>query len=204
MANSTPILILYQLSKGKFKFLMMQVNLQLYSNNNYKPGSIIKRMLWYGFSGLFFKSGLFPFYGFKRLILRAFGTRIGKNVIIKPGVTIKYPWYLEIGDFTWIGENVWIDNLGMVKIGSHVCISQGAYLLTGNHNYKKVAFDLIVKPITIEDGVWIGAKSVVCPGVICKAHSILSVGSILSSDMEAYGIYRGNPASKIADRIIAD
>ena len=137
-------------------------------------------------------------------MLRLFGAKIGKGVLIKPYVTIKYPWYLEIGDFTWIGEHVWIDNLAQVKIGAHVCISQGAYLLTGNHDYKKSGFDLIVKDITIEDAVWIGAKSVVCPGVICKTHSILSVGSVLSNDMEPYGIYKGNPAIKIKDRKIVE
>lgn len=180
----------------------MQVNLKTYNNSCYKPGSVFKRAAWYFISALFFKTSIFPFYKIKVFILKSFGAKIGEGVLIKPHVTVKYPWFLEIGDFTWIGEYVWIDNLAAVKIGSHVCISQGAYLLTGNHDYKKNAFDLIVKPITIEDGVWIGAKSVVCPGVICKTHSILSVGSILSSDMEAYGIYRGNPALKVADRTI--
>ncbi len=183
---------------------MNSVKLNSFSNQWYNPGSGFKRFIWHYINGLFFRSGIFPFYSIKIFILRLFGAKIGKGVLIKPYVNIKYPWFLEIGDHVWIGEYVWIDNLAAVKIGSHVCISQGAYLLTGNHDYKKVAFDLIVKSITIEDGVWIGAKSVVCPGVICKAHSILSVGSILSSDMEAYGIYRGNPASKIKDRIIED
>jgi putative colanic acid biosynthesis acetyltransferase WcaF len=180
----------------------MPVNLQAYSNKDYKPGLLIKRILWVFVSAVFFKSGLFPFYSLKRLILTSFGGIIGKGVIIKPHVTIKYPWFLEIGDFTWIGEQVWIDNLGLVKIGSNVCISQGAYLLTGNHDYKKPGFDLIVKNIVIEDGVWIGAKSVVCPGVVCKTHAVLSVGSILSTDMEPYAIYRGNPAVKVGDRVI--
>ena len=123
-----------------------------------------------------------------------FGAKTGKNIILKPRINIKYPWFLEIGNNCWIGENVWIDNLTTVKIGNNVCISQGAYLLTGNHNYKKETFDLIVKEIILEDGVWIGAKSVVSPGVVCRSHSILTVGSIAVRDMEQYGIYQGNPA----------
>ena len=182
----------------------MQVNLEQYNNSWYKAGSGFKRFVWHYINGLFFRSGIFPFYGIKVFMLRSFGAKIGKEVLIKPYVNIKYPWFLEIGDHTWIGENVWIDNLVSVKIGSNVCISQGAYLLTGNHDYKKASFDLIVKPITIEDGVWIGAKSVVCPGTTCSTHSILTVGSILSSDMEAYSIYRGNPATKITDRILPE
>ena len=176
------------------------MDLSIYNNQWYKSGPALKRFLWYFMNELFFKTGILPVYGLKVFILRLFGAKIGKGVLIKPCVNIKYPWFLEIGNYTWIGEHVWIDNLEMVTIGSNVCISQGAFLLTGNHDYKKPAFDLIIKNITIEDGVWIGAQSIVCPGVICKTHAVLSVGSVLSNDMEPYGIYRGNPAVKVADR----
>ena len=123
--------------------------------------------------------------------------QIGKGVVIKPSVNIKYPWKLIVGDHVWIGENVWIDNLAEVFISDNVCISQGAMLLTGNHNYKLSTFDLIIGTITLEDGVWIGAKSVVCPGVKCASHSVLTVGSIATKNLEPYIIYQGNPAIKI-------
>ncbi len=103
----------------------------------------------------------------------------------------------------WIGEEVWIDNLGNVKIGNNICLSQGAMLLCGNHNYKKETFDLIVGDISLEDGVWVGAKSVVSPGVTMKTHSILSIGSVLTKDAEAYGIYQGNPAVQVKHREIS-
>jgi putative colanic acid biosynthesis acetyltransferase WcaF len=90
----------------------------------------------------------------------------------------------------------------MVKIGDNVCISQGAMLLCGNHDYKKPTFDLITGPITLEEGVWIGAKSTVCPGVTCRSHAVLSVGSVASKDLDPYGIYRGNPAVKERERKI--
>ena len=86
-------------------------------------------------------------YGFRRFLLRLFGAKIGKKVIIRPSVKVTYPWKLSIGDYSWIGEDVWIDNLEQVIIGSNVCISQGAMLLCGNHNYKKVTFDLIIGEI---------------------------------------------------------
>ena len=172
----------------------MRVDLSKYTNNWYKPGSRIKRISWYIVNSIFFKT-LFPFpYSFKVMLLKLFGTKVGKNVVIKPNVNIKYPWFLEIGDNCWIGEEAWIDNLTFVKIGNNVVISQGAYLLTGSHNYKKEAFDLIVKGIVLEDGVWIGAKAVVTPGVKCKTHSVLSVGSVATKDLESYGVYQGNPA----------
>ena len=96
----------------------------------------------------------------------------------------------------WIGEKVWIDNLGSVSIGNNVCISQGAMLLTGNHNYYSETFDLMVRPIVVEDGVWIGAKATIAPGVTCKANSVLTMGSVLTGNMENNAIYQGNPAVK--------
>ena len=144
-----------------------------------------------------------PFSGLKVSLLIMFGAEIGDNVVIKPNVNIKYPWKLKIGENTWIGEKVWIDNLGEVTIGKNACLSQGAMLLCGNHNYKKEAFDLIVGNITLEDGVWIGAHSIVCPGVKCKSHALLAVNSVATSTLESYTIYQGNPAVKVRERVIS-
>lgn len=104
--------------------------------------------------------------------------------------------------FLWIGEKVWIDNLAQVDIHANVSISQGAMLLTGNHNYKSESFDLIVSPITLEEGVWIGAQAVVCPGVTCASHAILSVASVATRNLDAFFIYQGNPAIRVRERII--
>jgi putative colanic acid biosynthesis acetyltransferase WcaF len=178
------------------------INLSKFDNSWYKPGNSIKRFIWY-FKNLFvFKSSIPWPNSLKILALRLFGAKVGKGVLIKPCVNLKYPWFLEIGDNVWIGEGVWIDNLGKVKIGNNVCISQGVLLLCGNHNYKKSSFDLIIGNITLEDGVWIGAKAIVCPGVIMKSHSMLTVGSVLIKDAEAYTIYQGNPAVPVKKRII--
>ena len=182
--------------------MQKKIKLNIYDNSCYKPGNSIKRLLWYFANELVLKNTLFPFSFPRKFILQIFGAKIGKGVIIKPGVNIKYPWYLEIGDHCWLGEHVWIDNLAKVTIENHVCISQGAMLLCGNHNYKKTAFDLMVNEIILEEGVWIGAKSVVCSGVRCKTHAILSVGSIANIDLEPYIIYQGNPAKKIRNRVI--
>lgn len=174
---------------------MNQVKLDKYNNNSYQPGSKFKKTLWYFVNMVVFKT-MFPFPSiFKVKILRLFGTKIGAGIVIKPNVNIKYPWFLTIGDNCWIGEDVWIDNLAQVTIGDNVCISQGAHLLTGSHDHKKESFDLITKEIVLKDGVWIGAKSIVCSGVICKSHSILTVGSVGTEDLEAYSIYQGNPAT---------
>jgi len=158
--------------------------------------------LWYYINCIFFISPLLPVNKVKILLLKLFGAKIGKGLIIKPGVNIKYPWLLEIGDNVWIGERVWIDNLGKLKIGNNVCISQGAMLLFGNHDYKKSTFDLIVKDIVLEDGVWIGAMAVVCPGVTMHSHSIAAVCSVVTKDTDAFTIYQGNPAVPVRERQI--
>jgi putative colanic acid biosynthesis acetyltransferase WcaF len=178
------------------------VRLAQYDNSWYNPGQKWKVLLWFVVSVLFFNNGFAIFNNLKCWLLRRFGAEVGKGVLIKPSVNIKYPWFLRVGNDVWVGENVWIDNLGLVIIGDNVCISQGAMLLTGNHNYKKSFFDLMIGEIILEDGVWIGAKATVCPGVTCRSHSVLSVSSVASSDLEAFGIYQGIPAQKIKIRTI--
>lgn len=153
-------------------------------------------------SFLFFEHSLAVFNGLKCFWLRVFGAQLGRGLVIKPSVRIKYPWKLKVGEHCWIGEEVWIDNLDLVTLGDHVCLSQGALLLCGNHNYKSPDFDLIVAPIVLEHGSWIGAKAIVGPGVRVCSHAVISMGSVAASSLEAYGIYRGNPAIKVKERII--
>lgn len=136
-------------------------------------------------------------------LLRVFGAKIGRDLYMKPGVRIKFPWYLSIGDHCWVGEDVWIDNLAPVYIGSHVCISQGAYLCTGNHDWSKPNLKLFVRPIRIEMGSWIGAKSLVGPGVTVHEGAISTAGSVVTKNLSAFCIYSGNPAVFVKRREIA-
>ncbi len=183
---------------------MTQTDLSQYDNAWYQPGGFPKRLLWHFVNALVFRSPLFPFSGPKVSLLRAFGARVGKGVVVKPSVNIKYPWFLSVGPHSWIGEGAWIDNLGRVSIGSNVCISQGALLLCGNHDHRKVTFDLIVRDITLEDGVWIGAQSVVGPGVTCGSHAVLMLGSVAIDNLAPYTFYQGNPAQKVRERTIKE
>ena len=181
---------------------MIKTNLSQYNNSWYKPGaSLMVRAIWYIINWFFFISYC-PFSSLKIFLLRLFGAKIGKGVVIKPRVNIKYPWRLTIGNYCWIGEGVWIDNLEDVSIADNCCISQGAFLLCGNHNYKKQTFDLIVERITLEEGVWIGAKAIVCGGVIARSHAVLTAGSVATGILDDYSVYQGNPAAKIKGREI--
>lgn len=180
-----------------------EVNNKEYTNDWYDVGAPrFKMVLWYFVNVVFFINPLNPVSPLKIKLLRLFGAKIGIGVVIKPNVNIKYPWKLTIGDYTWIGERVWIDNLGNVDIGSNVCISQGALILCGNHDFKSSRFDLIVGDIIIEDGCWIGANATVCPGVVMYTHSVLTVNSVASKDCQSYSINKGNPAENISAREI--
>jgi putative colanic acid biosynthesis acetyltransferase WcaF len=149
--------------------------------------SRIVEVLWLVCSGLV-RSGL-PGSLLRVIILRAFGARIATGVVIKPHVRVKFPWRLSIGAHSWIGEDVWIDNLAQVSIGAHCCISQASYLCTGSHDWSKPTFDLVVKPIVIEDAAWICARATVGPGVRIGEGAVLALGSVATRDLDPWFCY---------------
>lgn len=181
----------------------IQVNLAAFDGSDFNKGAgFLKTTLWYFVNALVVRASWNPFMGLKVALLRAFGAKIGKGLVIKNNVTVKSPWNLVVGDDCWLGEGCWIDNLDQVSIGNDVCISQGAMLLTGNHDYTVSSMPYRNASIHIEDGAWIGAKTVVCPGVTVRRNAILTVGSVATRNMEENGIYQGNPAVRIRERIL--
>ena len=128
--------------------------------------SIVIFVLWYLINAVVFRGGLVGILPsrMKAAMLRLFGAKVGHGVVIKPRVDIKSPWFLDVGDNVWIGEKVWIDNHTRVRIGSNSCISQGAYIFTGNHDWSDPAFAFFCKPVDIGSGVWITAFSKITPG----------------------------------------
>jgi putative colanic acid biosynthesis acetyltransferase WcaF len=179
-----------------------RVQLEAFASSDTPAAGWLKQALWYGVNAVLFHSWLCPFYAPKRHLLRLFGARIGAGVVIKPRVNIKRPWRLEIGDHSWIGEGVWIDNLTMVAVGSNCCISQGAYLCTGNHDWSDPRFSLLAKPIVVADQAWIGAGATVGPGVSIGEGSVATLGSVVVSDTLPWHVYAGNPATKVRTRAI--
>lgn len=182
---------------------MITSSLSDYAPSQYDIGAnLVKRGCWYLINAIVFQSWLLPVSSVKVLLLRMFGARVGVGLVIKPRVNIKHPWRLTIGDHVWIGENVWIDNLAMVHVGSNVCLSQGALVLTGSHDYSDPSFRLILGEVHLEDGVWVAARSTVCPGVRCGRNAVITAGSVLRKDAESNGVYAGNPAVLVRKRAI--
>ena len=177
------------------------VDLGRFSNPEYDPGrGPLVRILWYFLSLLVFESGWIPMSGVKRRLLRLFGAQVGRGVMVKPHVRIKYPWRLAVGDHCWIGQGAWIDNLADVRLGSHVCISQGVYLCTGSHDYRRRTFDLITGGIQVGDGGWLGARCMLLPGVTVGENAIVAGGSVVAKDVAPATIVGGSPARSIGMR----
>jgi putative colanic acid biosynthesis acetyltransferase WcaF len=156
--------------------------------------------IWYFFALPLLRSHLITSSAFRRHLLRLFGARVGQGVYIKPGLRVKFPWYLEIGDYSWLGEDLWIDNLAPVKVEAHCCLSQGVYLCTGNHDWSSLNMRLVRRPIICKRGSWIGAKAILGPGVVVGAGAIVSMGSVVTKDVPEMEIHAGNPAQFVSHR----
>ena len=165
---------------------MTEVRLSSFNTGNFNKGAgFIKQTLWYFVNALFVRASWNPFMGIKVFFLKLFGAKIGKGLVIKNNVNIKFPWKLTLGNDVWLGENAWIDNLDEVIIGNNVCISQGALLLTGNHDYTLSTFNYRNAPIIIEDGAWnrvwisedsVKMESASCPDGLCVHQGAISDG----------------------------
>lgn len=133
-------------------------------------------------------------YGWRRFLLRLFGARIGKQVIVRPSVKIKYPWKLVIGDHSWIGDNVGLYSLGSISIGENAVISQMSYLCTGTHDHTDPSFPYILRSICVGDEAWVCADVFVGPGVTIGAGAVIGARSTVWRDVEPLCIAAGNPA----------
>jgi len=165
-----------------------------------REASKIKEILWYLTKILFFLTA-FPHPNFlKRTLLRMFGAIVGKNVVIKPRVNIHMPWKLQIGDYSWIGEEVFILNFEKIHIGDNVCISQRTFLCGGNHDYKIPSMPYRNGPIILKDGCWIGASCFIAPDVTIGIDSVVVACSSVRTSLPDNMICEGNPAKPIKPR----
>lgn len=180
-----------------------RVDLSRYTTGGFDRGAgVVTEGLWLVVSFILFRLCPFSFSALKCAVLRLFGAQVGRGVTLKPQVKITFPWKLTVGDHVWLGEECWLLNLAPIVIGNHVCISQRAFLCTGSHNFKSPAFDLVTRPIKLEDGAWVGAGAWIGPGVTVGSHAVLTAQSVASKDLAARGVYRGNPAELVKQRVI--
>ena len=178
-----------------------KVNLKEFDAGGFDRGAgKFKEALWYIVKMVFFLSS-FPYpNSLKISLLKAFGAKVGVGVIIKPRVNIHFPWKMKIGDYVWIGEEVFILNFEGVRIGNNVCVSQRALLCGGNHNYRNPTMPYRNGPITLQDGVWIGACCFVGPNVTVGFDTVVAAASVVTSNINSNSIYKGNPIVYVTNR----
>lgn len=192
------------------RHLPLKVDLRLHSTREGLPGGedkgrgFVIRATWLLVDALVFVNPVVTSYRFKAWVLRLFGAGIGTAVVIKPGVHIKYPWHLTVGDHSWIGERAWLDSSSPLHIGSHVVISQGVFLACGTHDWMDPGMGSVSAPIVVEDGAWIASHVLVAGNVRIGQEAMVALGSVVFNDCEPRGTYRGNPAQRIGERRIRD
>jgi len=141
-------------------------------------------------------------YRIRRLLLRAFGAKIGAGVKIRPGVEITYPWKVVIGDNSWIGDGVTLYSLGPISIGSDSVISQNSYICAADHDYSNVSFPIRARPVELGDQVWIASDVWIGPGVKVADGVVVGARSTVTKDLPAGTICVGSPCKPIKRRIM--
>ena len=167
----------------------------------FRGKSKITVQLWWIVQGTLFALSPQFFYGWRRFLLRSFGAKIGKGVLLRSTVKVTYPWNIEIGDYSWIGEDNVLYSLGKIKIGSNVALAHKVYINTGGHEYDKISFDIFCEPVVIEDECWLTKDVYVAPGVTIGKGSIIAARSSVLKSMPGGKICVGTPAIAIKDRI---
>jgi putative colanic acid biosynthesis acetyltransferase WcaF len=192
----------YEVSRSDSGGLIWVQNLSTFRNPpNSRGRSAFIVQLWWIVQATLFRGSPQFMYGWRRWLLRRFGARIGRSVLVRSTARVVYPWMLQIGDHSWIGDQVELYSLGEINIGSNVVVSQQSYLCTGSHDYRVSSFDLIVKSIKIGNQAWIAAGVFVHPGVSVAEGCVVGARSVVSEDTEAYCVYSGYPAKKVGARL---
>jgi len=166
----------------------------------FRGRSAVYVQLWWIVQALIFKPLPQICYPIRRLLLRAFGAKIGRCVQIRPGVEVTYPWKLAVGENSWIGDDVTLYSLGFITIGTNSVVSQNSYICAGDHDYSQISLPIRERPIEIGDQVWIGADVWVGPGVKIADGAVVGARSTVINDLPAAMISVGSPCKPIKRR----
>jgi len=180
------------------------MNLDIQSNRaeqKYTAAAQFRRVLW-GAGKLFFRFSPRPCFGWRRFVLRGFGAKIGRQVHTYPSTRIYFPWNLAVGDWSAIGEDAFIYNLGQVTLGERVTVSHRAHLCAGTHDYTRTDLPLLKPPIEIGNQAWICADAFVGPGVVIGEGAVVGARAVVTKNVEPWTVVAGNPARVVKQREI--
>ncbi|OUC12599.1 MAG: colanic acid biosynthesis acetyltransferase WcaF [Alkalinema sp. CACIAM 70d] len=156
-----------------------------------RPGWFI--LLWWLVQAIAFPLSLHSASGFRCWVLRCFGAKIGKGVLVRPTARFTYPWKVEIGDYSWIGDDVVLYSLDTIRVGNHCVISQKSYLCTGSHDMTDRSFGLQTAEITIGNGSWIAGDCFIAPGVTIGANTVVGARSNVFTSLPSQQVCWGSP-----------
>src|ERR1700761_6838078 len=166
----------------------------------YTPVEQLRRIAW-SFGRWLMVLSPRPCFGWRRLVLRLFGARVGAHVNIYPTARLYMPWNVEIGDWSALGEDVFVYSLGKVSIGRSVTLSYRSHVCAGTHDLNDPALPLLTPPVRIEEGVWVGTEAFIGPGVTIARGAVVGARAVVVKDVGSFDIVGGNPARVIGRRV---
>lgn len=168
--------------------------------SNFRKASAVKVQLWWLVQATLFKWSPQVLYKFRSFLLRLFGAKVGKSVIIRPTVTVTYPWNVSIGDYAWLGDDVVLYSLGEIHIGNHAVVSQRSYLCTGDHDHTQIDFPIRGHKIVIEDEAWVATDVYIAPNVMIGRGAVIGARSSVFKNMPEGYMCLGSPCKPVKPR----
>ncbi|MBS1814555.1 MAG: putative colanic acid biosynthesis acetyltransferase [Acidobacteria bacterium] len=160
----------------------------------------LKRLVWNIVWLVLYRTSPRPFHAWRTLLLRLFGATMGPDCHFYPRSRIWAPWNLYCADQVAVADGVEIYNVAPIRFGSHVILSQSAYICGATHDYNDPAFPLLAYEMTFGPYAWICARASVGPGVHVGEGAVLGLASVTTRSLEPWTIYAGNPAVRIKER----
>ena len=178
------------------------MELNIHSNRTAQKYTRTEQFRWvlWIFGQVFFRFSPRLCFGWRRFLLRCFGAKIGAHVNTYPSTRIYFPWNLVVGDWSAIGEDAFIYNLGKVTLGEKVTVSHRAHLCAGTHDYTRMDMPLLKPPIKIRDQAWICTDAFVGPGVTVGEGAVVGARAVVIKNVEQWTVVAGNPARQIKKR----
>ena len=128
----------------------------------------------------------------------------GRHMSFYPSVQIWAPWNIEMGNFVAIDDEVNLYSVAKITVGTKVAISREAFICTASHDISRPERPLVTAPIVIADGVWIGARATILPGVRIGEGAIVAANAVVTKDVEPWTVVAGNPAKVIKQRVLKE
>jgi putative colanic acid biosynthesis acetyltransferase WcaF len=141
-----------------------------------------------------------PLHGWRRVLLRLFGAKIGKQAHPYPSARIWAPWNLTMGERSCLSAGVDCYCVAPIQLGADSVVSQRAFLCAASHDFRESGFPLVVGEIVIGDGAWVAAEAFIGPGVTIGERAVIGARAVVTKNIPASTVVAGNPATIISQR----